>query len=200
MRMKNYFLMALLFSFNAFAVLPNYMPGQYTVDPDHTRVDFVINHFVISEVEGRFDHLSGEFSLEKKFTLSKVKAEIDAASINTGVPKRDDHLRSKDFFDVATYPKMTLVGKRFTGTPASFTLTADLTMKDVTKEVTFKGKYTGGITDPSGKQRVALNMSAKIKRKDFHINYDDKIDIGPAVGEEVTIMVRTEGIKTADVK
>lgn len=190
-------LMVLFFSLSAFAV--NYAPGQYKIDPDHTRVDFVINHFVISEVEGRFNDVKGNFILAKKFTLSDVEAEIMVTSVDTNAPKRDEHLRSKDFFDVATYPKMTLRGKKFTGRPESFTLVADLTIKDVTKEVTFKGKYTGSIKDPWGNDRVALNMSAKINRKDFHINYSDKIDIGPAVGDDVMIMVRTEGIKTGDV-
>lgn len=192
-------LTVLFFSLSAFAIMPNYVPGQYKIDPDHTRVDFVINHFVISEVEGRFNDVKGNFLLAKKFTLSTVESEIAVASIDTNAPKRDEHLKSKDFFDVATYPRMTLRGKHFTGKPGSFTLVADLTIKDVTKEVTFKGKYTGMIKDPWGNERVALNMSAKINRKDFHINYNDKIDIGPAVGDEVTIMVRTEGIKTGDV-
>lgn len=192
-------LTVLFFSLSAFAIMPKYAPGQYKIDPDHTRVDFVIDHFVISEIEGRFNNVKGNFILAKKFTLSSVEAEIAVASIDTNAPKRDEHLRSKDFFDATTYPTMTLKGKHFTGKPGSFTLVADLTIKDVTKEVTFKGKYTGSVKDPQGNERVALNMSSKINRKDFHINYNEKIDIGPAVGDEVTIMVRTEGIKTGDV-
>lgn len=192
-------LTVLFFSLSAFAIQPNYKPGQYKIDPDHTRVDFVINHFVISEVEGRFNDVKGNFLLAKKFTLSTVEAEIATTSIDTAVAKRDEHLRSKDFFDVATYPTMTLRGKHFTGKPTSFTLVADLTIKGVTKEVTFRGKYTGSVKDPQGNERVALNMGAKISRKDFNITYNDKIDIGPAVGDEVTIMVRTEGIRTGEV-
>lgn len=188
-----------LFSLSANAIMPKYSPGQYRIDPDHTRVDFVINHFVISEVEGRFNDVKGNFILAEKFALSSVEAEIEVASIDTNAPKRDEHLRSKDFFDVSTYPKMILKGKHFKGKPGSFTLVADLTIKDVTKEVIFKGKYTGSVKDPQGNERVALNMSSKINRKDFHINYNEKIDIGPAVGDEVTIMVRTEGIKTGEV-
>lgn len=200
--MKSKFSLALtvlFFSLSAFALVPNYVPGQYKIDPDHTRVDFVISHFVISEVEGRFNDVKGNFLLAKKFTLSTVESEIAVASIDTAVAKRDEHLKSKDFFDAATYPTMTLRGKHFTGKPTAFTLVADLTIKGVTKEVTFRGKYTGMVKDPYGNERVALNMSAKINRKDFGINYAEKIEIGPAVGDEVTIMVRTEGIKTGDV-
>jgi polyisoprenoid-binding protein YceI len=194
------FALFIFITFSAFAVLPNYMPGLYKVDPDHTRVEFVIPHFVISEVEGRFNEVKGNFTLDKKFTLSTVEAEVAIASIDTAVAKRDEHLKSADFFDAKTFPTMTLKGKKFSGKPESFTLIADLTIKDVTKEVTFKGKYTGGIKDPSGNERVALNMSTKINRKDFHINYNEKIDIGSAVGDEVNIIVRTEGVKTAEVK
>jgi polyisoprenoid-binding protein YceI len=185
---------------NVYAVMPNYMPGEYKIDPDHTRVEFTIPHFVISEVEGRFNNVEGNFVLEKNFTLSKVDASVLTNSIDTASAKRDEHLKSKDFFDAPTFPTITLKGKSFSGKPSAFTLVAEVTIKDVTKDVTFKGKYTGGIKDPTGNERVALNMSAKINRKDFHINYNEKIDIGPAVGDEVTIVVRTEGIKTGEVK
>lgn len=190
----------LFFTLNAYALVPNYVPGQYKIDPDHTRAEFLVDHFVISEVEGRFNDVKGNFTLAKKFTLSTAEAEIAVNSIDTAVAKRDEHLKSKDFFDAATYPTMMFKAKRFTGKPTSFSVTGDLTIKDVTKEVTFKGKYNGMVKDPQGNERAALKMSTKINRKDFHINYSDKIDIGPAVGDEITITIITEGIKTAEAK
>lgn len=190
----------LFFTLDAYVLVANYVPGQYKIDPDHTRAEFTVDHFVISEVEGRFNDVKGVFTLAKKFTLSTVEAEIAVNSIDTAVAKRDEHLKSKDFFDAPTYPVMMLKAKRFTGKPTSFTLVADLTIKDVTKEVTFKGQYNGSIKDPQGNDRVALKMSTKINRKDFHINYNEKMEIGPAVGEEITINIITEGIKTAEIK
>lgn len=177
-----------------------YLPGHYKVDPAHTRASFVVPHFVVSEVEGRFNDVTGEFTLAEPFTDSKVSATIPVKSIDTAVKKRDDHLRSKDFFEVAKYPEMKLVSKSISGTPESFKMIAALTIKDVTKDVTFDGKYTGSVKDSWGQLRAALQATAKINRKDFNINYDDKVDIGPAVGEEVTIRLWTEGVKAEDSK
>jgi polyisoprenoid-binding protein YceI len=90
---------------------------------------------------------------------------------------------------------MSLKSKSFKGKPEAFTLVADLTIKDVTKEVIFKGAYTGEMKDPWGNDRVAINMTAKINRKDFHINYNEKASNGPDIGDEVTIIVRGDGVK-----
>lgn len=177
-----------------------YLPGQYTVDTAHTRASFVIAHFVVSEVEGRFNDVKGEFTLAEPFTNTKLSATIPVKSIDTAVKQRDDHLRSKDFFEVAKYPEMKLVSKSISGTPENFKMVAALTIKDVTKDVTFDGKYTGSVKDSWGKMRTALQATAKINRKDFNINYDDKVDIGLAVGEVVTIRLWTEGVKTDDAK
>lgn len=171
-----------------------YISGTYKVDNAHTRASFVVPHFVVSEIEGRFNEVVGEFTLAKKFNDTKLTATIPVSSIDTGIKQRDDHLRSKDFFEVEKYPEMKLVSKKITGNAKNFTMVAALTIKDVTKNVTFKGKLTGSVKDSWGKQRVALQATAKINRKDFNINYDDKIDIGPAVGNEVQIRLWTEGV------
>ncbi|HET9235777.1 MAG TPA: YceI family protein [Oligoflexus sp.] len=176
----------------------DFVKGRYDVDPAHTRVSFVIPHFVVSEVEGRFNDVKGEFTLAEPFTNTKVSATIPVKSIDTGVAKRDEHLRSKDFFEVEKFPEMKLVSKSITGTPEAFKMVAALTIKGVTKDVTFDGKYTGSVKDPWGQQRAALQASATINRKDFGINYNDKVDIGPAVGDEVKIRIWTEGVKAED--
>ncbi|WP_141731511.1 YceI family protein [Oligoflexus tunisiensis] len=132
--------------------------------------------------------------------MSKASVTIPVQSIDTGVKKRDDHLRSKDFFEVSKYPNMAFVSKSFSGTPESFKMTGALTIKDVTKDVTFDGKYTGSVKDSWGQQRTALQATANINRKDFNINYDDKVDIGPAVGHEVQIRLWVEGVKKEDSK
>jgi polyisoprenoid-binding protein YceI len=180
------------------AAVPDYIPGRYEVDNAHSRVSFIIPHFVISEVEGRFNEVKGEFTLAKPFTNSKFTATVPVKTIDTGIQKRDDHLRSKDFFEVEKYPDMKFTSKSITGTPESFKLVAALTIKDVTKDVTFDGKYTGSVKDSWGQQRAALQATATINRKDFNINYDDKVDLGPAVGNEVKIRLWTEGVKAED--
>ena len=102
----------LLFSLQAFSAV-KYMPGDYKVDPDHTRVSFTIKHLVISEVEGRFNDVNGTFTLADKFTKSTAEATVAIESIDTGVKKRDDDLRSKNFFEAEKYPTMTLKSKKF---------------------------------------------------------------------------------------
>ncbi|MGE0527126.1 MAG: YceI family protein [Bdellovibrionales bacterium] len=192
-------LFSILFSLNAFAATA-YLPGKYKVDPAHTRVSFVVPHFVVSEVEGRFNDVKGEFTLAEPFAQSSVSATIPVKSIDTAVKKRDEHLKSKDFFEVAKYPEMKLVSKSISGTPESFKVVAALTIKDVTNDVTFDGKYAGSVKDSWGQQRTALQLSGQVNRKDFNINYNDKVDIGPAVGEEVKIRIWTEGVKEEDAK
>ena len=175
----------------------DYVVGNYDVDPAHTRVSFVVPHLVVSEVEGRFTDLKGDFILAEKFEDSKVNATVQVKSIDTGIQKRDDHLRSKEFFDVEKYPAMKLETKKITGKPDSFELTAKLTIKDVTKEVVFTGKYTGSVKDPWGQQRAALQLKGKINRQDFNVKYDEKVLVGSAkeaaVGNEVEIVIRAEG-------
>ena len=197
--MKKIFILIFLFSLQLNAAV-KYLPGDYKIDPDHTRVQFLIQHFMISIVEGRFNDVQGSFTLAPKFNDSTVEAVVDINSIDTAVKKRDDDLRSARFFDAAIYPKMSLKSKKFKGTPQNFTLVADLTIKDVTKEVSFQGKYTGEMRDPWGNDRVAVNMTGKINRKDFHINYNEKASNGPDIGDEVTIIVRADGVKKAEMK
>jgi polyisoprenoid-binding protein YceI len=183
----------LVWTGNAFAGV-NYAPGTYEIDPAHTRVSFIVPHFVISQVEGRFNDVKGEFTLGEPFSASKASVTVQIESIDTGVKMRDDDLRSKNFFEVEKYPIMTFVAKSFRGKPASCKVVGDLTIKDVTKEVTFKGKYTGVVKDPWGNRRVAIQLTGVVNRRDFHINYSEKVDIGPAIGDDVTIRIFADGI------
>lgn len=171
-----------------------YVPGTYEIDPAHTRVSFVVPHFVISHVEGRFNDVKGSFTLGEPFSASKASVTVQIESIDTGVKMRDDDLRSKNFFEVEKYPTMTFVAKSFKGKPNSCKVVGDLTIKDVTKEVTFDGKYTGTVNDPWGNQRAAVQLTGEVNRRDFHINYNEQIEIGPGVGDKVTIRIFSEGI------
>ena len=197
--MKFLIILTLLFSLQAHAAT-KYLAGEYKIDPDHTRVQFLVSHLMISVVEGRFNEVSGTLKLDPKFTDSSVVATVNINSVDTAVKKRDEDLRSERFFDAAKYPTMSLKSKNFLGKPEAFTLIADLTIKDVTKQVTFKGAYTGVMTDPWGNDRVAINMTAIINRKDFHINYDEKGSNGPQIGDMVTIVIKGDGVKKATVK
>lgn len=169
--------------------------GKYNIDPAHTRVSFLINHFVVSQVEGRFNDVKGYFTLNEKLADSMVEVTIPVATLDTGVTKRDDHLKSADFLEVSKYPEMTFKSTKFSGSLDKFKVTGDLTIKDVTKKVTLDGKYTGSVKDPWGQIRAAVKATGKISRKDFNIKYNEMVEIGPVVGDEVTINIITEGIQ-----
>jgi polyisoprenoid-binding protein YceI len=171
------------------------LSGEFSIDPAHTRVSFIVPHLVISEVEGRFDDVQGNFSIGPNIIGSKFSATVPVESINTGIAKRDEHLRSEDFFDVKKYPEMKFESKTITGTLNNFKMVAALTIKGVTKDVLFSGTYTGSVKDAQGKERVGLKATGKINRKDFNINYSDKVDLGPIVGNQVEIRIWAEGIK-----
>lgn len=178
----------------AWAAPKSYTPGNYAVDNAHTRVSFIAKHFVVSEVEGRFNEVKGSFVLAPKFTDSSVTATIPVNTIDTGIKQRDDHLKSPDFFDAKKFPEMKLVSKSIKGKPEKFKLTAAVTIKDVTKDVVFDGKYTGSVVDPWGNERAAIQLSGAVNRKDFNINYNDMLEIGPVVGEIIQVRIWTEGI------
>src|ERR1700733_2379307 len=120
---------------------PAIKAGTYAIDPAHSRIGFEIPNMVISTVEGRFNGVEGSIVLAEKLEKSSVKASVDINSLDTGTPKRDEHLKSADFFDAGKFGKMTFVSKSITGTPGSFKLNGDLTIKGVTKAVSFDAKF-----------------------------------------------------------
>jgi polyisoprenoid-binding protein YceI len=177
-----------------------YQPGTYSVDSMHSKVGFEIPHLVISTVEGKFTQFEGKLELAEKFQASQVEAKIDLKSIDTGVAKRDDHLRSPDFFDVKKHPNMTFKSTAIEGEPASFKLTGDLSLHGVTRKVTFNGKYLGSVVDGYGNEKAAFQAKAVINRKDFGLTWSNMVEAGPVVGDEVTIDLRIQAGRPAVAK
>lgn len=171
---------------------PKIEAGVYQVDPMHSKVGFEIPHLVISTVEGSFKEFDGTLELNENFSKSKLTASVGIASIDTGVGQRDDHLRSADFFDVAKHPKMELKSVSIKGSPEAFKLEGDLTIKGVTKRVVFEGKYQGAVTDGFGNRKVAFQAKTKINRKDFGLTWNNVVEAGPVVGDEVTIELKIQ--------
>lgn len=184
----------LLGSMNALAE-QKYQAGAYDIDVMHSKVGFEIPHLVISTVEGKFNQFEGKVQLADKFAQSKVEASIDLSSIDTGVAKRDDHLKSADFFDVKTYPKMTFKSSELKGNLNLFKMTGDLTIHGVTRKVTFEGKYLGTVVDGYGNQKVAFQAKAVINRKDFGLTWNNMVEAGPVVGDQVTIDLKIQAAK-----
>lgn len=181
----------------AFIIAVPVFAADYEIDRDHSSVTFSIKHMVISNVKGRFDNFSGHFSFEEnKSALWKAVASIDAASINTGNKKRDDHLRNPDFFNVKQFPKITFESTEVKQLRGENKLLGNLTMHGVTKPVEMDLTYGGATKDPMGNSRVAFAAKTKISRKDFGITYNKVLEAGGlALGEDVTVEIEIEGIQ-----
>lgn len=169
-----------------------YQPGNYAIDAMHSKVGFEVPHLVISSVEGKFDDYQGEFSLKPKFTESTLGVTIQTQSIDTGVKKRDDHLRSPDFFDAAKYPKITFKSKRVEGSPEAFKVVGDLTIRGVTREVLLEGRYLGTVKDGYGNTKAAFQAGTKLSRKDYGLVWNKMVEAGPVVGDEIAISLKIQ--------
>ncbi len=173
--------------------------SDWEIDAGHSRVGFAIRHMMVSTVHGTFDKYTGSVAVDDADTTkSKVHLDIDAASINTGNSKRDEHLRSPDFFDTAKYPKLTFESTKIEKRGADgLIVTGNLTIKNVTKPVvlTITG-LTGEVKDPWGGVRRGASAQTKISRKDFGINWNKGLDTGGVVlGDDVTIELEVELLK-----
>ena len=167
----------------------------FVVDPAHSEVGFNVRHLV-SKVPGRFNEYEGTIAMDPAAIEStmKIDAKIKTASINTGVQKRDDHLRSADFFEAEKYPEITFVSKKAAKKGNGYAVTGDLTIHGVTKEVTLDAEVLGTQTNPFTKMPSAgLEITGKINRKDFGVNWNKTLDEGGVVlGDDVNLVVRVE--------
>jgi polyisoprenoid-binding protein YceI len=171
----------------------------WNIDPDHSNIGFKVRHLMISNVKGNFEKLTGVVDInEKDVTKSKVDVSIDTASINTNVQKRDEHLRSADFFDVAKFPTMTFVSKKVAKAGKNkLKVTGDLTLHGITKQVVLDVEGpTAESKDPWGNIRRGAVATTKINRTDFGLVWNKALETGGVVvGEEVTITLEVEMIK-----
>jgi polyisoprenoid-binding protein YceI len=176
-------------------------PTKWQLDPAHSAAHFSVRHLKISNVRGEFTKLTGSAQIDPAdLAKSSVEVTIEAGSLNTREPQRDEHLRSADFFDVANYPTLTFRSKRIEALgPENFNLTGDLTIRGVTKEVTFEVEGpTPAVKDPWGNIRAGVTASAKINRKDFNVAFNALTETGGlVVGDEVKITIEAELIQQA---
>jgi polyisoprenoid-binding protein YceI len=167
----------------------------YKIDPAHTTLMFSVTHLGLSNVKGHFDDFDGSLTLDNGALVS-ASATIQTKSINTGVTPRDNHLRTPDFFDAATYPVITFKTKNVEKNADGYVLVADFTMRGVTRELRLPVVIRGPIVDPWGKDRIGLESHLKLNRKDYGINYSAALPTGvPAVADEVSIEINAEAVK-----
>lgn len=173
--------------------------STWNIDPDHSNVGFKVRHLMVSNVKGSFDKYTGKIELDDKdITKSTVNVAIDTNSVNTNVQKRDDHLRSADFFDVAKYPTMTFVSKKVAKAGKDkLKVTGDLTLHGITRPVALVVEGPSKESkDPWGNIRSGATATTKISRKDFGLLWNAALETGGVtVGDEVTITLEIEMIK-----
>lgn len=173
--------------------------ATYQLDPVHSSIQFKIRHLTVSNVTGTFNKIKGSATMEGEDPSTlKVDVTIEAASVDTGNEKRDQHLRTPDFLDVAKYPTITFVSKKvMKGDPGKLKVTGDLTIHGVTREITvdLEGP-TSEVKDPWGGFRRGATGTTRIDRRDFGITWNTALDSGGMlVGNEVTIYVEVEWVK-----
>jgi polyisoprenoid-binding protein YceI len=172
----------------------------FSIDKTHSDLLFQVRHLV-TRVRGRFTAFAGTVAFdEDEPQRSSVSIEIDASSIDTGTPDRDAHLRSADFFDVATYPALTFVSSRVERTSASeFAVTGTLTIHGIARDVTLPVAYLGRATDPWGNERVGFESELTINRKDFGLGWNAVLEAGGlVVGDDVKITLSVQAIANKD--
>lgn len=152
----------------------------WKVDDAHTTVSFTARHMGLSKVRGQFTRFSGEVEGDPKdITSATGRFEVDMASVETGNGDRDAHLRAGDFFDVERFPTMTFVGRSIT--PAGeglYTVTGDLTIKDVTREVSLQYEHGGEDVDPYGNRKIGGTLTGTIKRSEWGLTWNVPLDSG----------------------
>ena len=172
-----------------------YAADSYKIDPAHTSISFSVRHLGLNNVKGQFKEVAGAIVLDDG-KIAEASGTIQAKSVDTGVQKRDDHLRTADFFDAAKYPTIGFKTKRIEMTDGQIVMVADFTMRGVTKELRLPANLAGPAKDPWGNLRVGLAAKTKLNRMDYGIKYHQALETGVlAVGEEVELEINAEAVK-----
>jgi polyisoprenoid-binding protein YceI len=170
----------------------------WSIDPAHSHVEFAVKHLMIATVRGRFAIVQGTVRTDDADpSKAGVEVEIDADSIDTRQAQRDAHLKSADFFDVETFPKLTFKSTRIDGVDGdAFKLTGDLTIHGVTRPVTLDVTSEGRGKDPWGGERAGFSATGKIKRSEFGLTWNQVLETGGfAVGDDIKITLDVELVK-----
>lgn len=169
----------------------------YKIDPAHSRVGFAVTHMVINTVRGDFREFEGTVQVEGS-DVKEAKGTIQTKSINTGIDRRDNHLKSADFFDAAQNPTITFTSKRAEKKGSDTLLVGDFTMHGVTKEISLPVTVKGPIKDPFGNSRIGVQAKTKVNRKDYGLKYNQVLESGGVVvGDEIEIEIDAEAVKAA---
>ena len=179
---------------------PTLVPaGTWSVDPTHSTVGFSVKHVGIATVRGKFEEFEGTLEIGEGDTSARAYGTVKGVSVNTGDAGRDEHLRSADFFGVEANPEL-----RFESTGIDhvdddeFEIAGELTMNGVTKPTKLKAEVQGTETDPWGNERVALEVTGQLNRRDWNMTFNQALGSGNLlVGEKVKLELDISAVKQA---
>jgi len=175
--------------------IPGYRAGTWVIDPTHSSVGFSIRHLAISKVRGKFESFEATIVTAENPADSTAAGSAEVASINTNEPNRDAHLRTGDFFDTDSYPKLTFsaTGVRIEG--GDFKVDGELTMRGVTKPVVFDLAFGGIGEDPYGNVKLGFEATTVVKRADFGLTWNTALETGGVLlGADVTISIDAQAV------
>ena len=170
---------------------------KYTIDRTHSSIGFGVRHMVVSKVKGEFNEFAGTILYDDKdITKSGVEVTIKTATIDTKDAKRDEHLKSPDFFDAPKHPEISFKSKRIEKMEDGYVAVGDLTMRGVTKEIRIPFTIAGMVTDPYGNTRLGLSARTKVNRQDYGVSWSKELDSGGlVVSDDVEIEIEIEAVK-----
>ena len=175
--------------------IPGYVAGTWDIDPVHSDVSFTVRHMMVSKVRGRLGTFSGEIVTAPEFTDSSVTATVDATSVDTGNAQRDGHIRTADFFEVETHPTWSFRSSAIRGDGGDYALDGELTIKGVTRPVTFALEVNGFGPDAYGGIRAGFSATTTINRSDFGVDIAMPLDGGGVVvGEKVQVNLEIQAV------
>lgn len=170
----------------------------WVLDPTHTHIEFSAKHMMVTTVKGHFRAFEGVIHADEANPAnSSVEVTIDAASLTTNLDQRDAHLRSADFLDVETYPKLTFKSKRveYFG-PSNFKVIGDLTIRNITHEVALNAEFSGKQKSPWGTENAGFSAATSIDRRDWGLTWNTALEAGGwLVGDQVKITIEVEAVK-----
>jgi len=173
--------------------IPGYTTGTWTIDPVHSEVGFSVRHMMVSKVRGKFTSFEGSVTTTEDLLGSSVTATVDLESIDTGNVDRDNHIRSADFFEVEANKTMTFVSTGIRQDGDDYKLDGDLTLKGVTKPVTFDLEVNGFGPDAYGGTRSGFSATTTINRRDFGVDFNAAMETGGlVVADKVTVQLEIE--------
>ncbi|HEY3736391.1 MAG TPA: YceI family protein [Jatrophihabitans sp.] len=176
------------------------LTGTYNFDPAHTRIGFSARHAMVTKVSGAFNEFEGSATLDgANPSNSSATLTVQAASVDTRQPQRDEHLRSSDFFELETYPTITFKSTAVTHKGGNdFEVTGDLTIKATTKSITIPIEFTGAAKDPFGNDRIGFEGETSLLRSEYGIEFNAVLETGGVlVSDKINLEFEISAIKSA---